>query len=144
MPRGTQLSQFEKGQIQAFKTANKSNRWIATEIGRSRAVIDNFVNDMDGYTKNHVGVWTPKINLRTKRRIWAAASQTTSGSRRIRDELELDVSHDIVWRAIRENSNFVQERMNKCPNLTDQHKIDRMQWAEQRILEKTDWDLVKI
>ncbi|KAI1697893.1 tc3 transposase domain-containing protein [Ditylenchus destructor] len=139
MPRGTQLSNLEKGQIQAFKTGGHSNRWIAKQINRSLDVVNRFVRDMAGYGKNNGGGRPAKLSPRAKRQIQAAAAQATIGSRRIRTELELNASHQTVWRAIQDSPNLLRQKMKKCPRLTDEHKVARVQWAEQRIEDRTDW-----
>ena len=43
MPRGAELSDFEKGQIRAFKGLGLSNRDIAERLARSPTVVDNFM-----------------------------------------------------------------------------------------------------
>ena len=84
MRRGKFLTEFEKGQIAAFKEAGYSNREIAKKIGRSASLVDNFVEDPDRYGKNHAGGWTQKLTPRTKRQIQAAAAQSTICSWRLR------------------------------------------------------------
>ena len=45
MPRGTALTDIEKAKILALKDSGGSRREIARQIGRSRAVIQNFLKD---------------------------------------------------------------------------------------------------
>ncbi|KAI1707321.1 alcohol dehydrogenase transcription factor myb/SANT-like domain-containing protein [Ditylenchus destructor] len=119
MPRGTQLTELEKGQIQTFVNDGQSNRWIAKQIDRSPNVVNSFVKDMDGYGKNHAGGWLPKLSPRTKRQIQAAAAQSTIGSRRLRDEFSPNVSHQTVWRAIKQSPNLVRQRTREMPSNSD-------------------------
>ena len=42
MPRGTQLTEFEKGQIQAYIDEGLTDAAISEKIGRSRKVVGNF------------------------------------------------------------------------------------------------------
>ena len=43
MPRGTAFTDIEKGKIIALKDSGSSGSEIARQIGRSRAVIQNFL-----------------------------------------------------------------------------------------------------
>uniref|UniRef100_T1J7B6 Tc3 transposase DNA binding domain-containing protein n=1 Tax=Strigamia maritima TaxID=126957 RepID=T1J7B6_STRMM len=43
MPRGTNLTDYEKGQIDTLKTAGNSARAISKAIGRSPGVIINYI-----------------------------------------------------------------------------------------------------
>lgn len=142
MPRGTQLSDTEKGKIQAYKEDGHSIRWIAKKIERSPGVVINFLRNKDVYGKNNARRGPTKLDDRTKRQIQATAKQSTMGSRRIRADLELNVSHLTVWRAIKKSPNLLWKKMKKCPRLTVQHKTARVEWARQMITERTDWKLV--
>lgn len=144
MPSGKQLNDIEKGQIQAYKESNRSNRWIAQRIRRSPRVVNRFLRNMSGYGKNNKRAGPVKLNDRTKRRIHAAVKDSTVGSRKVKNDLELNVSHVTVWRAIRQSPHLLWKKMKKCPRLTAHHKTARVDWARQMIQERTDWDLVNI
>ena len=49
MPGGIALTDIEKGKIIALKDSGSSGREIARQIGRSRAVIPNFLKDSASY-----------------------------------------------------------------------------------------------
>lgn len=142
MPRGTHLNDEEKGKIRAYKDEGRSNRWIANKIGRSHKVVNNFVGNMDGYGKKKRRGRKPKLSKHTKRRILADISNSTKGTRRVRDELATNVHHTTVWRAIKSSPNIVRQRMQRCPKLSQAHKEARLNWAEQRIWWKTKWQKV--
>ncbi len=69
MPRGTELSDFEKGQIRAFQEIGLSNRDIAARLSRSPTVVDNFIKKKDGYGKKKRSGRQPKLSDRDKRSI---------------------------------------------------------------------------
>ena len=81
MPRGTELSDFEKGQIRAFQEIGLSNRDIATRLSRSPTVVDNFIKKKDSYGKKKRSGRRPKLTARDKRSIARAASNSTKGVR---------------------------------------------------------------
>lgn len=44
MPRGTKLTDYEKGQVNALRKQEQSLRLIESEIGQSHTVVKHFVN----------------------------------------------------------------------------------------------------
>jgi len=55
MPHGKLLSDYEKGQINAFITCGKKKLKITKLIDRSPTVIRNYLNNQENYGKNHKG-----------------------------------------------------------------------------------------
>ena len=49
MLHGSELNDFEKGQIFAFRNNNISHCEIANQIGRSKTVVTNFLKSPDEY-----------------------------------------------------------------------------------------------
>ena len=76
MARGRKLSDIEKGQITAYKLDGKSNRQIATLLGRSPTLIDNYVKDSAGYGTRKSTGRPSKVSERDKRRIYREASKS--------------------------------------------------------------------
>ena len=69
MPNTTQLSEFEKGQIIAYKKCGKSEREIARKINRSKAVFYIFLKNSKEYgIKKRTGK-PPTLTMRQKRAI---------------------------------------------------------------------------
>ena len=108
MPRGKPLSEIEKGQILAYHETGMSNRGIAERISRSHDVVNNFLKNPDVYGKNRRGGPKPKLNARDKRKILAAASNTSRSCRNIKDDLALNVSTSSIRRAINSSGVIVQ------------------------------------
>lgn len=79
MPKGSQLSEFERGQILTFKEEKRSNKWISKRIGRTMCVIRNFLADPAAYgSKKSTG--RPKVlKPRERRRILADLSNNQKG-----------------------------------------------------------------
>ena len=51
MPKGSKLSEFEKGKITALKRVEKSEREIFKALGRSKTVIYNYLKRPNKYGK---------------------------------------------------------------------------------------------
>src|SRR5207248_5522152 len=52
MPKGNELSEFERGEIIGLKKANFSYREIANILNRSKTAVENTVNDYMGHSKS--------------------------------------------------------------------------------------------
>ena len=74
-----------------------------------------------------------------KRRILAELSNSQKGVRRVRDEIAQEISHDTVWRVAKSSPNLVQQRLRTCPQLTNAHKIARVEFAERHITWTHQW-----
>jgi transposase len=70
MARGNKLSEFEKGQIEAHSRDGKSNREIASLLGRSPRVINNYRRNPEVYGTRKSTGRPSKVSDRDKRRIF--------------------------------------------------------------------------
>ena len=86
MACGRKLSDIEKGQITAYKRDGKSNRQIATLLGRSPTLIDNYVKDSAGYGTRKSTGRPSKVSERDKRRIYREASNSVKNCSAIKWE----------------------------------------------------------
>ena len=144
MPRGTQLTDIEKGQILAHHSDGRSMRWISRQISRSLRVIQNFLKDPDGYGTHHAGGAKCKLSGRTERAIFRAASNSTVGSRALQREFAPGISHMTVFRYIQRNPHLVRRVMRKRPKLTDDHIRQRREWAETFRFDRAEWRNVSL
>ena len=143
MPRGTELSDFEKGQIRAFKDLGLSNRDIAARLARSPTVVDNFIKKKDGYGKKKRSGRPPELTAHDKRSIVRAASNSTKGVRRIRDECKPNVSENTIWRAIKSSPHLIKQKLKVNPKLKPEHEVKRMNFAKQHVTWTRNWDTVR-
>ena len=84
MPRGKSLSEQKKGQIIAYQSTGMTNKQIATKISRCHVVVNNFLKNPESYGTKKCGGHKPKLKPRDKRRIVAAASNSTISCRSIK------------------------------------------------------------
>lgn len=101
MPRGSYLSDIEKGKIIAFREEGVSIREISRRLERSDKAIRTFLKDPDNYGKNKKGGRKPKLSARDKRRIIANASNSMKTVNQIREDCGLNVSRWTVNRVLK-------------------------------------------
>lgn len=140
MPKRNKLSDFEKGQIQAFDAENKSHREIARLIGRSPTVVDNYLRNTAEYGKKNPGGRPSKLSERDKRRIYRVASNSAKTSTSIKQELDLNVSSRTIRRAIHKNPNLKRVKLKRAPAIRAIHKRQRLAFARQNM--NQNWLLV--
>ena len=74
------MTDIERGRILELNKQNLSQRVIASEIGRSKAVIANFLKDPDAYgTRKHTG-WHKEISPALRRWIRQEVRKSSSQS----------------------------------------------------------------
>ena len=137
MPRGKQLSQYEKGQIIALHMENVPKKEIARRIFRSDRVVRNYLRNPQLYCmKKHTGR-KRKLSERSQRRVVNVVSNTSKGCLELKKELNLDVSHMTIWRTLKRNPNIIRSKMQPAPCLKDRHKVARLGFC--RVNMSRDW-----
>jgi transposase len=140
MPRGTKLSEFEKGQIMALHEEGRANKAIARRINRSAKVVRNFISDPTAYgTKKHTGR-KRILSPRNERCIRSAASNSFKSCTDIQRENNLNISKTTVWRTLKRTSFITRAKMQPSPKLGAHHKAARLSFARENM--KRDWTKV--
>jgi IS30 family transposase len=140
MPRGKNLSDVEKGQIQAYHASGKSFLAISRLLNRSRCVIRNFLKNEAEYGQKKRTGRKKKLSERSERLIAREVSNTKRSCNDIKRRLKLDVSKSTILRSINRNPNIVRAKMMKAPSLKDHHKTARLDFARRNM--NRDWGLV--
>ena len=107
MDRGKAHSEVEKAAINAYKILRTSNRDVAQLITRSIDAVNRYVKNRGKQVAKKKPGARPKLSDRDKRRIVAAATQTTKGCRRIRNEVTPYVSKSTVHRVLKNSPQLV-------------------------------------
>jgi transposase len=129
MGRGKDLSDYTKGQIDAFHAEGLSERDIAERVGRSKSAVHQQINKDPNYIPEKRGR-KRKLSERDDRAIIRAVSNKRTSSRRIKHELRLDVS-----------SRTIRRVLHKCPYLS-YDKMRRGPWSNPRIKrERYEWSI---
>lgn len=144
MGKAKALTETEKAKIDAFKTAGKSNREISVLLGCSKDAINRYINFKDQIVQKKKTGPQPKLTERDKRRIIAAAAQTTKGCRRIAAEVTPGVSKNTVYRALKASPHLVREQMQKTPKLKECHKEARYEFADRHLTWTSEWSNIKL
>lgn len=140
--RGKPLSNEERARVSAFKEMGLSNRQIATKLGRSSCVIDNFVKLGSQYGKNGKYGRTRKLSERTKRLILRKAKCKNMFSSQIQADLKLPVTARRVRQILSEDKNLKFKKRLSKPPLNNAHKKDRMTFAEEHMSWTSEWNKV--
>lgn len=140
MPRGTYLSEQEKGKILAYRECDVGIREIARRLNRSHHVVLNFLKNPHGYGNNKKGGPKKKLSGRTQRRIIKAASNSLKSLNQIKTELSLDVSRSTVWRCLKDSPYIQRQKLKQAPRLLPRHKEARLQFARDNM--RRDWSKV--
>lgn len=142
MAKNSKLSEYEKGQIDAYRAARKSNREIGRLLNRSKCVINNYVKDPANYgTKKTRGI-TKKLSDRDTRRICRTASNSTKFCSQIKKDLDLNVSPETIRLTILKNPNLVSHKMKRAPALTVLHKRNRLEFGRRNL--RKNWSKVSV
>uniref|UniRef100_T1IGZ1 Tc3 transposase DNA binding domain-containing protein n=1 Tax=Strigamia maritima TaxID=126957 RepID=T1IGZ1_STRMM len=115
MPRGTNLTDYEKGQIDTLKTAGNSARAISKAIGRSPGT------EKKNYKPNKKG----KSSLRA-----------------IAKNPDFNVSKDTVSRVVKKKKTIVYKKRKVQPVMKNVHKEKRLKWAREHMSWKQEWHKV--
>lgn len=116
MPRGKLLTEFERGQIQAFRSENVGIRDISRRIGRSDAAVRTYLRDPENYGKNMGGKRRSAVSVRDKRAILREISNKATTIARVKNDLQLNASKSTIWRVVSTSENIRHAQMKKNRN----------------------------
>lgn len=137
MPRGSYLSDFEKGQISAYLKSGLSFREIARKINRSHVVVTNFANNPSGYGTKKTGGPKKKISERDKRRIINCASNTMKSLSQIINECQVNASKSTISRLLKNSQSITRQKLMSVPRILPRHKSNRLEFAKRNL--QTNW-----
>lgn len=130
MPRGSELSDQERGKIEGMRVAGKKIGEIAAAINRHRNTVSNFLKDPESYKSSKRSGRIPTVNERTKRRIRHLAANDNMSCRQIKVELGLKVTRQRVQQLLKDDLGLQYENKVPKPRLTQRHKVARIAFAE--------------
>lgn len=142
MGTGKELTEQEVGQIIAFKTEKKSNRWIARHLGRNEKTIRNYLKDPERSKRKKRTGRPSKINTRTACRIFRLATVKHLTSKQIAAELDGLVHHSTVRRVLRTSKFAKYIKRKKSPALKTHHKKARLDFATKKLRQGRSWKRV--
>jgi transposase len=142
MGRGKTITSEERVHIAILKTAGKSLNQIAHAIGRSKKLVMNCVRRGCENSPEKKGGRPKKLSNRERRSIVRLGSNNDISARRIKDELDLEVSPRTVRNVLHENPNLKRMKMKQRPRLSDAQKAARLNWCRDHMQWSDQWSSV--
>lgn len=142
MPRGKQLSEEEKGKIQAYHEEGLSNREISRRLKRSSSVVDNFLKLGSKYAQAKRPGRTPLVSDRDKREIKRLAVKENYSANKIRAEMSLDIGTRRVQQIMKQDLKLTYRKRCGKPGLKPQQKMARLRFAEKYRFWDDEWKSV--
>lgn len=139
MPRGKQLSEEEKGKIQAYHEEGLSNREISRRLNRSSCVIDNFLKLGSKYSQTKRPGRMPLVSDREKREIKRLAVKENYSANEIRAEMSLGIGTRRVQQIMKLDLNLTYGKRYGKPGLKPKHKTARLRFAEKYRFWDEEW-----
>lgn len=112
MARGKRLNGAEIGAIELYKEWGMSNRKIATTIGRSEAVIRNYLKKGDEYGMIYKTKGNSKLTDQQKGQIVTESNENNLTAKQIIDKLDLPVTKQHIALVLRGVKETETETMN--------------------------------
>ena len=133
MGTGNSLTEGEVAQINLLHEMGKTQREIATKIGRSQNSVFNCIHLGENYGKNYVTGGHPKTTERDKRQIIKLASKNQYSIREIVGALPKKLSVGTIQHVISENPYVKWCKRVGQPPLTNFHKAVRLRFAKESL-----------
>ena len=136
MPRGRELSDYEKGQILALDSACIPRVKIAEQLHRSRNLITRFLNDVKGYGRRRRTGRPKKLSDIAKRRLIREAEKGKMGSQQLVKTLQLTIKGSRVRQILSGVPHLRYKRIQRTPAMQPRHEKARVDWC----MEKVTWN----
>jgi transposase len=140
MPRGTLLTDNERGQISALELAGWSVAATARTLGRSRTVVAGYLKDKEGYSKARFHGRPTKLSPTATRLLYREAAKGKVSCRQLVTTLDLVVGHRRVQQLLRAHPDFVYKKRKGAPHLTPAHQAARVDFAKTN--NRQDWSTI--
>jgi len=117
MPRGTQLSDYEKGVIDGLREQKKTYQFIGSYLNRSFSVVRNYLKNKENYGNNRRSGRRPLLSDRAKSRVIRYAKNTQFSRTKIANDLNLKVSKWTIGRVLKSDPNIKRKKKKQRPAL---------------------------
>ena len=121
---GKPLSEYEKGQINAYKDQGLSINEIAKKLSRSRCVIQNFVKNSEEYGILKSPGRPKFFSKRGERELIRIALKSKLNAKEISEKLAHSPSYETVKRVLKKSGFFKYSSMKSYPKLKKIRKTD--------------------
>jgi transposase len=142
MPRGTELSEVERQRMLDFQKLGYSIRWIASEVKRSKSVVQSFLASPSTYGISKRPGRPSKLTDRQERLLLREASKGKKSARQLKNALNLPLHLSSVQRLLKKASHLEYKKRLAAPLLTRSHINARLLWAQDKINYGDLWNTV--
>jgi DDE superfamily endonuclease/Tc3 transposase len=142
MPRGTHLTDKEKGGIAALFDKQTSKKEIARSIKRSPKAVRNYLKNPNSVSCTKRTGRPPILSPRDIRRAFHLACVDGLTAGKISSLLSVPCNRSTVTRALHATENASYIKRKSAPYLVERHKVARLAFAQDRVREKCNWDNV--
>jgi DDE superfamily endonuclease len=142
MPRGTHLTEREKGAILALSRTGKSARQIAEALGRSPKAINNFMKNRTSENAPKRTGRPRKLTDRDLRHAFRLACTGGLSAKKIASALNVSCHRSTIVNALNANVNAHYIKRKSAPCLTPVHVAARLKFADDKVRSKFNWDAV--
>lgn len=142
MPKGTILTEKERGKIDVLKEEGFSLREIARRIGRSRDSVTNYIRLGAQYATKKRSGRRPFLTDRDKRQIKRIAVDSKLSSAKIKAQMNLPVTSRRIRQVLSSDVNLSYKKSVPVPRLLPRHKKARFDFAEKYQFWDEEWSRV--
>jgi transposase len=148
MPRGTELSEFERGEIIGLKKANFSYREIANILNRSKRAVENTINDYFKKNKTTAALKSgrpKKLSRRDERQLVKAVKKDpkTTAYKLTKQLEELNIiSSERTIRRTLHSKNIYGRKAVKKPLISEVNRKKRLFWCHAKKNWESEWDKI--
>ncbi|KAH9105496.1 hypothetical protein AeMF1_018708 [Aphanomyces euteiches] len=139
MPRGKHLNETERAQILALHKNKINVQQICKYLDRSRNVVVTFLSDPEAYGSAKRSGRPPLLTPLAKRHLIRDACKTGASAKKLKKDLELDVSIRTVQDILHKSPRLEFVKRLATPKLTEEHKIARIKFALGHLEAPPNW-----
>ena len=139
MPRGTRLSEYEAGKVDAFLATGKSQVYIASKLNRSRKAIQTYIAKKSTYFNKHANGSQKALSKRDERALVRHISCTGDSVGAAKAALAIAASRSTVYEAVRRCNTFKYVKIKTKPRLTAEHKQNRLEFGRSHMTWNLEW-----
>ncbi|CAM9970876.1 unnamed protein product, partial [Choristocarpus tenellus] len=139
MPRGSKLTEMEKGIILALHKVGESHRKIAELIGRSKTVVTQFLKDPSSYGSAPKSGRRSKLTSSARRQVVRHAKHSKLSARELRNALNLDCTIRTVQRCLYDDETIVYSMRMRTSDLTPRRKEEWVRFAMEYVSRGPGW-----
>jgi hypothetical protein len=139
MPKGKELIDYEKGEIDGLRKSGKTPYQIAALIKRSRKVVNNYIKLGPNYGKKKRSGRKSTFSCRDFNHILRLSSTGKYSAAKIRSELRLPQHRTTITRLLNKPKYMKYQKKHRTFKLTKEHIKARLKFAQEHMSWTNEW-----